>query len=40
MALIGALIGIVVTYYVIRTAVRDGILDAERKRSRQGRGDA
>jgi uncharacterized membrane protein YdjX (TVP38/TMEM64 family) len=39
MALIGALIGLVVLYYVIRTAVRDGILEAEKVRSRHDQGN-
>ncbi|HTX80987.1 MAG TPA: DUF6019 family protein [Streptosporangiaceae bacterium] len=30
----GAVIGLVILYYVIRTAVRDGIMDAWTKRGR------
>jgi hypothetical protein len=35
MDLIAALIGLVVFYYVIRIAVRDGILEAEKVRARR-----
>lgn len=32
--IIGLVISLMILYYVIRTAVRDGIMDASRKRNR------